>query len=104
MAINCGVDFHSRQQTIAWCDTRDGEIHITNLTHHDGELVRRFYSQFNERVMVGFEASGYSTWFEEMIIGLGHEVWIGNPAEIRRRARSRQKTDRRERNCCWSCL
>ena len=96
MTIHCGVDFHSRQQTIAWCDTRDGEIHFDNLTHHDTELVRQFYSQFNERVIVGFEASGYSTWFEEMIIGLGHEVWIGNPTEIRRRARSRHKTDRRD--------
>lgn len=96
MAIYFGVDFHSRQQTIAWCDTGDGEIHFTSLTHHDIELVRQFYSQFTDGVIVGFEAGGYSTWFEEMILGLGHEVWIGNPTEVRRRARSRQKTDRRD--------
>jgi len=96
MAIYCGVDFHARQQTIAWCDTRDGEIHFADLAHHVRESVREFYSQFTDRVIVGFEASGYSAWFEEMITELGHEVWIGEAAEIRRRARSRQKTDRRD--------
>ena len=29
MTIYCGVDFHTRQQLIKWCDTRDGE----NLHH-----------------------------------------------------------------------
>jgi transposase len=96
MAIYCGVDFHARQQTILWCDSKDGEIHFAQLTHYSLEPVRQFYRQFTDRVIVGFEASGYSAWFEEMLIKLGHEVWIGAAAEIRRRARSRQKTDRRD--------
>jgi transposase len=58
--------------------------------------VRGFYSQFSGEVIVGLEASGYSEWFETMLSELGHQVWVGNATEIRRRARSRQKTDRRD--------
>jgi transposase len=91
----CGVDFHARQQTICYCDTADGLIQCREL-HHDKDDVRAFYSQFTGDVVVGLEASGYSTWFIELLEGLGHQVFIGDATEIRRRARSRQKTDRRD--------
>ncbi|MFP5264044.1 MAG: IS110 family transposase [Blastocatellia bacterium] len=42
------------------------------------------------------EASGYSPWFEQMLEQLGHQVWIGDAAQIRRSARRRQKNDRRD--------
>ena len=58
--------------------------------------VRGFYSRFDGEVIVGIEASGYSEWFETMLQELGHGVWVGDATEIRRRARSRQKTDRRD--------
>src|SRR2546423_14956676 len=96
MAVHCGVDFHSRQQFVMWCDTHDGEIHERQLTNKSLDDVRSFYSQFRGEVIVGMEASGYSEWFEPMLQELGHQVWIGNATEIRRRARSRQKTDRRD--------
>jgi len=35
MTIYCGVDFHARQQVVAWCNTNDGEIQITKLDHAD---------------------------------------------------------------------
>jgi transposase len=96
MAVHCGVDFHSRQQLVMWSDTRDGEVHEQQLAHKSLDDVRSFYSQFSGEVIVGLEASGYSEWFETMLGELGHQVWIGNATEIRRRARSRQKTDRRD--------
>jgi transposase len=95
MPVYCGVDFHARQQTISYCDTTDGEIHCTELSH-EKENVRSFYSQFNGDVIVGLEASGYSTWFVELLEGLGYHVLIGDAAEIRRVARRRQKNDRRD--------
>jgi transposase len=42
------------------------------------------------------EASGYSSWFEEMLESLGHQVWVGDATEIRRLARRRQKNDKRD--------
>jgi transposase len=63
---------------------------------HQHDNVRAFYEQFTGEVIVGFEASGYSAWFEQMLAELKHTVWLGNAAEIRRKAPRRQKNDRRD--------
>jgi transposase len=94
--IYIGVDFHARQQTICYLTTEGGEILYQEVKHQDKEAVRSFYAQFSGRVIVGLEASGYSPWFERLLEELGHEVWLGNAKEIRRRARSRHKNDRRD--------
>jgi transposase len=94
MTVYCGVDFHARVQTVSWMDANDGEVHQKELKHSDD--VRGFYGQFAGEVIVGFEASGYSAWFEEMLDELGHQVWVGHAAEIRRCARSRHKNDKRD--------
>lgn len=91
-----GVDFHSRQQVVAWCDTADGEIRCRQLEHTELEKVRQFYAAFSGELIVGLEACGYSQWFEDLLFELHIEPQIGNAAEIRKRARSRQKTDRRD--------
>jgi transposase len=94
--IYIGVDFHARQQTICYLTTEDGELQLQQLKHRDKAAVRNFYAQFRGRVVVGLEACGYSPWFEQMLSELGCEVWLGNAKEIRRRARSRHKNDRRD--------
>ncbi len=96
MPIYCGVDFHARQQAVAWCDTNDGEIRFLQLDHSDPRKVREFYASFSGELIVGLEACGYSQWFEDLLFELHIEPRIGNAAEIRKRARSRQKTDRRD--------
>lgn len=95
MTVYCGVDFHARCQTVSYCDTADGEVKLQEL-HHLKDEVRSFYAQLSGEVVVGIEASGYSTWFEELIESLGHQVWVGDSTEIRRLARRRQKNDRRD--------
>jgi transposase len=94
MTIYCGVDFHTRQQTVCYCDTANGEIHLKELDHKGD--VRGFYASLAGEVVVGIEASGYSTWFVELVEGLGHQVLIGDASEIRRVAKRRQKNDRRD--------
>lgn len=95
MLTYCGVDFHSRQQKVVYCDTATGEVRRQELKHQSDE-VRQFYAQLPKPVIVGLEATGSSQWFEKLLAELGHEVWIGNATEIRRRARSRQKNDWRD--------
>jgi transposase len=95
MPVYCGVDFHARQQTVCYCDTTDGDFRLRELDHQKDE-VGSFYSQFTDEVIIGLEASGYSTWFVELLESLGHQVLIGDAAEIRRVARRRQKNDRRD--------
>ena len=102
--IYIGVDFHSRQQTICYLKTETGELVIRELKHQEKEQVRAFYQQFQEHVIVGLEASGYSPWFEAMLEELGREVWLGDATEIRRRARWRYKDDRRDAELIWDLM
>jgi transposase len=95
MAIYCGVDFHPRQHSVSYCDSADGEIHYREF-HHESDDFHSFYSQLTGEVIVGLEATGYSTWFEQLLAGLGHQVWLGDAVEVRRRAKRRQKNDRRD--------
>jgi len=94
--IYIGVDFHARQQTICYLKTETGELVFHELKHQDKQQVQAFYAQFPGPVVVGLEASGYSPWFERLLEELGCEVWLGHATEIRRRARWRQKNDRRD--------
>ena len=102
--IYIGVDFHSRQQTICYLKTETGELVMTELKHQDKEQLRTFYQQFSGPVIIGLEASGYSPWFEELVAALGSEVWLGDAVEIRRRARWRQKSDRRDAELIWDLM
>ncbi len=97
MAVYIGVDFHARQQTISYLTTEGGEIQQLVLGHEDPARVRAFYEQFGgQRVIVGFESSGYAAWFEELLEELGCEIWIGHATYIRQYAKRRQKNDRRD--------
>src|SRR5882724_5433893 len=102
--IYIGVDFHARQQTICYLKTETGELVITELKHQEKEQVRAFYQQFQGPVIIGLEASGYSPWFEAQLEQLGCEVWLGHATEIRRRARWRQKNDRRDAELIWDLM
>jgi len=102
--IYIGVDFHSRQQTICYLKIETGELVISELKHRDKEQVRAFYQQFQGQAIIGLEASGYSPWFETMLGELGCEVWLGDATEIRRRARWRQKSDRRDAELIWDLM
>src|SRR5260370_42068332 len=42
------------------------------------------------------EAVGNAQWFEQMLAEMGHELWIGDAAQIRRLVVRQQKTDRRD--------
>ncbi len=94
--VYCGVDFHARQQTICSLTTESGVMSTHELKHQNKAELKAFYAQFSGPVLVGLEASGYSPWFEQLLESLGHEVWLGDATEIRRRARRRQKNDRRD--------
>ena len=46
--------------------------------------------------LIGMEAVGNSLWFEQLVERLGHELWIGDAAQIRASYVRLQKTDRRD--------
>src|SRR5438270_5527026 len=57
MTVYCGIDFHTRQQTVCYSDTTDGAVRFAELDH-EGDHVRNFYSRLTGEVIVGIEASG----------------------------------------------
>jgi len=90
-----GCDFHSRFQQIAMLDGQTGEVIERRLEHATGE-ARAFYAALPGRARVGMEATGYAQWFEGLLAGQGHELWVGDAAEIHAARVRKQKTDSRD--------
>lgn len=90
-----GCDLHTRYQQIAMLDSDTGEVTERRLEHEDGE-ARAFYSALVGRVRVGIEATGHTQWFEAMLAELGHELWVGDAAQMRASVVRKQKTDTRD--------
>jgi transposase len=93
--IIVGCDFHPKWQQVAVIDAQTGEIGEHKLMNGDGQ-AERFYRSLPAPAIVGIEACGNSQWFIDMLERLGHEVWIGDAAQIRASYVRKQKTDRRD--------
>src|SRR5512147_2930930 len=90
-----GCDLHSRDQQIAVLDSATGEIEERRLVH-EGDTVERFYTSLTGPVTVGIESTGYALWFHALLHRLGHEVVVGDAAQIRAMVVRKTKTDRRD--------
>ena len=90
-----GCDFHPGHQQIAVLDTGTGEVEELKLMHADGQ-AEGYYRGLEAGALIGMEAVGNSLWFEQLVERLGHELWIGDAAQIRASYVRRQKTDRRD--------
>ena len=97
-----GCDFHPSWQQIAVFDTETGESKERKLVNGNGE-AERFYRQLPCPALIGVEACGNSQWFVDMLQRLGHEVWVGDAAQIRASYVRKQKTDRRDAAHILSC-
>ena len=89
-----GCDFHPSFQQVAMVNTETGEIVERRLLH--SEEARAFYEGLQGPVVVGVEASGNTQWFEALLARLGHELWMGDAAKIRKQDERKQKHDRRD--------
>jgi transposase len=74
-------------------DKETGELVERRLLHT--EEARAFYEKLTGPVLVGLEASGNTYWFESLLAGCGHQLWIGDAAAIARQEGRKQKHDRR---------
>jgi transposase len=90
-----GCDFHPSWQQIAWLDTATGETGEEKLVHATGQ-AREFYQHLAGPALIGMEATGNSQWFIELVEDLGHQIWIGDAAQIRASYVRKQKTDKRD--------
>jgi len=90
-----GCDFHPSWQQVSWLDTETGETDERKLVHATGD-GKTFYQQLAAPALIGMEATGNSQWFIELVQDLGHEIWIGDAAQIRASYVRKQKTDKRD--------
>jgi len=90
-----GCDYHPSWQQTAIFDPETGEIAERKLIHGDGE-AERFYRGLPVPSLIGIESCGNSQWFLELLERLGHQVWVGDAAQIRASYVRKQKTDKRD--------
>jgi transposase len=93
--IIVGCDFHPSFQQIAMLDTETGATEEHKLMHASGE-TEGFYRKLASAAIVGIETVGNDQWFVQLLQKLGHEVCVGDAAQIRASYVRKQKTDRRD--------
>ena len=93
--IIVGCDFHPSFQQVAILDTETGLTEEHKLMHTSGE-AEGFYRRMASPALVGIETVGNDLWFVQLLQKLGHEVCVGDAAQIRASYVRKQKTDRRD--------
>jgi transposase len=90
-----GCDFHPEWQQVSIFDPQTSEIQERKLRNGNGE-AELFYRQLPAPSLIGLESCGNSQWLIDLLQQLGHEVWVGDAAQIRASYVRKQKTDRRD--------
>ena len=100
-----GCDFHPSWQQVSWLDTETGETGEQKLVQASGD-AERFYRRVAAPALIGMEATGNCHWLVDLLAELGHELWVGDAAQIRASYVRQQKTDKRDAahilKLCWS--
>src|SRR5947207_4059616 len=90
-----GCDFHPSWQQVSWLDTETGETGEQKLVQASGD-AERFYRQVAAPALIGMDATGNCHWLVDLLSELGHELWVGDAAQIRASYVRQQKTDKRD--------
>jgi transposase len=90
-----GCDFHPSWQQVSWLETETGETGEQKLVQASSD-AERFYRQLAAPALIGMEATGNCHWLVDLLAELGHELWVGDAAQIRASYVRQQKTDRRD--------
>lgn len=89
-----GCDFHPGFETLAIFDNRKGEESELELRHPQEAM--EFYRGLQERARVGMEAGSPCQWFRRLLAECGHELWVGDAAQIRAQQTRKKKTNRED--------
>src|SRR5438093_12993317 len=77
-----GCDFHPSWQQVAWLDVETGEPGQRKRVQASAD-AERFYRQVAAPALIGMEATGNCHWLVDLLSELGHELWVGDAAQIR---------------------
>jgi transposase len=90
-----GCDFHPSWQQVSWLEMETGETGEQKLVTAAGD-AERFYRRIPAPALIGMEATGNCHWLVDLLAEIGHELWMGDAAQIRASYVRQQKTDRRD--------
>lgn len=91
-----GCDYHPSGQQVFGIDTESGEVVADRWIAHTGNELEEFYGALPAGTMVGVESSGNMLWFERRLAQYGHQLRLGDAAQIRSQETRKQKHDRRD--------
>jgi transposase len=91
-----GCDYHPSGQQVFGIDTESGEVVADRWIAHAGKEVEEFYGRLPAGTVVGAESSGNMLWFERRLQQYGHQLRLGDAAQIRAKETRKQKHDRRD--------
>jgi len=80
---------------VSWLDTETGKSGERKLVQAEGDAAR-FYRQVPALALIGMAATGNCHWLVDLVAELGHELWVGDAAQIRASYVRQQKTDKRD--------
>jgi transposase len=90
----CGLDVAMKSSYVYITDSRgrkksSGEVGTTKAA-----LTQRLRPYLRRGLAVAFEAGNQSAWLHDLLVELGAQVTVVNPAKVKLIAESRQKTDK----------
>jgi transposase len=91
-----GCDYHPSGQQVFGIDKESGEVVADRWIAHTGHELEQFYSTWPAGTVVGVESSGNMLWFERRLAQYGHQLRLGDAAQIRAKETRKQKYDRRD--------
>jgi transposase len=91
-----GCDFHPGFQQVAYVNDGTGDSDCLRLGHGDGAAEQFYRKLEGEQVVIGMEATGTFRWFERLVVGLGFQLRVGDPARIHAAGAHKPKTDKRD--------
>jgi len=89
-----GIDLGDRQH-VAVVFEEDGTENKAVRTSNTKDALRKFFNKHKGAVVV-MEAGTHSGWISRLLESMAHEVWVGNPRELRAIWDSTDKSDERD--------
>lgn len=90
--LTIGLDLGDRFSRLCGVDGSGEVVEEGRLQTTEASLRRRFAGSERSRVVV--EVGTHSPWVSRLLEGLGHEVWVANPRQLRLIYRNDRKSDR----------
>lgn len=93
ISVVIGVDLGDKQSHICVIDRASGEVLEESVIPTKPVAFERWFGT-KESTTIACEVGTHSPWVSELLEGLGHEVLVANPRQLRLIYRNRRKNDK----------